>query len=140
MNLDAVTEAATTMVKSATAQTGLDLPKHSRSLQIADFERLMAQAQGQQAQVQLANPVGELGQPVGKRVASTIDASNTRYKATMEASHHAIGKLDYNDPASVASAVQHFNQAVAANAQMSIMMIEVSSARKSLGELFRNQG
>jgi hypothetical protein len=140
MTSDVITHAASTAIKSAASQAGADLPTQSRSLQTADFERLMAQAQGQQAQVQLTNPVGEVGQQGVQRMVNSIGESNQRYMTTLEASKQGLATLDFQDPASMAKTLNHLQNAVAATAQFSIMLNEVGSVRKGLEKLFNNQG
>ena len=140
MNSHLMANAATVAVKSAASHTGAELPAQSRSLQNADFERLMAQAQEQRAQVQLTNPVGELGQQGVGRIVKDIGETSQYYRTTREASRQAMATLDPKDPASIAKVVDHVEQAMAATGQLSLMMNEVSLARKSLGELFHMQG
>ena len=140
MNSNAILQAAITAGKSAASQTGVELPAQSRSLQIADFERLMAQAQEQQAQVQLTNPVGELGQKGVQHTVGNIGEASRNLTNSMEASRHAIATIDTNNPASVFAAVDHIHQTMAAAGQLSLVMHEVSVARKGLNELFHNQG
>jgi hypothetical protein len=140
MTSDVITQAASTAIKNAAAQTGTDLPTQSRSLQTADFERLMSQAQEQHAHVQLTNPKGELGQQGVRRLTTEMGESSQRCVTTLEASKQGMATLDFNDPASMAKTFSHLQNAVAATAQFSIMLNQVSAARKSLGELFKSQG
>lgn len=140
MNPNALVHAATAAVKSAASQTGAELPAQSRSLQISDFERLMAQAQEQQARVQLTNPVGELGQQGVRRAVNDIGESSRNLTSAMDASRDAIAKVDPKDPESIFAVVKHIEQTMAAAGQFSMVMHEVTVARKGLGELFHNQG
>jgi hypothetical protein len=140
MNSNVFAHAAVTAVKSAASQTGAELPTQSRSLQVADFERLMSQANEQQAQVQLANPVGELGQKGMQHMVKEVGESSRNVATTMESSRQAVAALDTSDPASILKAVQHMDQAMAAAGHFSIMLSEVKAARKGLGELFHAQG
>jgi hypothetical protein len=140
MNSNAILQAAMTAVKSAASQTGVELPAHSRSLQTADFERLMAQAQEQQTQVQLTNPVGELGQKGVRRMVGDISESSRNVTNSLETMRDAVAKLDPQDPASVFAVIKHVDQSMAAAGQFSVMLHEVTVARKGLGELFHNQG
>ena len=140
MNSHLMAHAATIAVKSAASQSGAELPAQSRALHTADFERLMAQAQEQQAQVQLTNPVSELGQQGVGRISKDIGEASQHVRTTMETSRQAIASLDPKDPASLAKFVGHIEDQMAAVGQFSIMLNEVTLARKSLGELFHNQG
>jgi hypothetical protein len=140
MNSNAMLQAAITAGKSAASQTGVDLPAQNRSLQSADFERLMAQAQEQQVNVQLANPVGELGQKGVQRTVGNVSDASRNLTNSIEASRQAVAKVDPKDPASVFAAVDQVNQTMAAAGQLTLVMHEVTAVRKGLGELFHNQG
>lgn len=140
MNSDPILQAAITAGKSAASQTGVDLPAQNRSLQIADFERLMAQAQEQQVSVQLANPVGELGQKGVQRTVSNVGEASRNLTNSIEAGRQAVAKVDPKDPASVFAAVDQVNQTMAAAGQLTLVMHEITAVRKGLGELFHNQG
>ena len=140
MTSNAMAHAATTAVKSAASHTGTELPAQSRSLQTADFERLMAQAQEQQAQVQLTNPVGELGQQNVHHVTKAIGASSQSLQASIDASKAALDQVDIHDMASVMKAGDQFMQTAVRGVEFKMMMDQVTISRKSLGELFHMQG
>ena len=140
MNSNAMLQAAITAGKSAASQTGVDLPAQSRSLQTADFERLMAQAQEQQVGVQLANPVGELGQKGVQHGVSNIGEASRNLMNSVEASRQAVAKVDPKDPASVLAAVDQVHQSMAAAGHLTLVMHEVTVVRKGLDKLFTNQG
>ena len=140
MTSNAILQTASAAVKSAASNTGAELPAQSRSLQTADFERLLSQAQEQQAQVQLTNPVGELGRQNVGHVTKSIGNASDAYRNSIEASRVSLEQLDLQDPAVLKKATDQILQMAVRGAEMSTMMSEVSSARKSLGELFHMQG
>lgn len=127
-------------VKSAAAQMGNELPAQSRSLQTADFDRLMAQANEQRAQVQLTNPVGEVGQRGMHDVTKAVGTTSHNYRTSLEEGRAAMGKIDLNDPASVVKVSQHFMDIAARGTELSLMLSVLTTARKSFGELLKNQG
>jgi hypothetical protein len=131
---------ATTTVKSAAAHMGAELPTQSRSLQTADFERLMAQAHEQRAQVQLTNPVGEMGQRGLQEISKAMGTTSHNYRTSLQDGRAAMSNFDVRDPASVVKVSQHFMDIAARGTELSLMLSVLTTARKSFGELLKNQG
>jgi cellobiose-specific phosphotransferase system component IIA len=140
MNLQDIAHATSAVVKSAASQSGAELPAQSRSLQAADFERLMTQAQEQQAQVQLTNPLGEVGQKGVNRMAKDLGDSSQNFRTALGSFQQSIDKFDPSDPASVRSAMHHIDDVMMAGMQLSVMVTEMTAVKKGLNELFHNQG
>jgi hypothetical protein len=141
MTSPALVEAAAITIQGGSFAPGAaELPAHSRSVDAADFERLMAQAHAEQAHVELANPANSVGQKSMGSVTKAISASSQEYRNTVDAGVSSLAQMDFKNPASVANVVQHFTQVAAQGVQLTVMLGEVSNAKKSVTELFHNQG
>lgn len=116
------------------------LPDRSRSLDVASFERLLEQAQQEQATVQFsAVENGAVRQSVSG-VTRVIDTTSNRFVAAIDDSRAAISKVDPGDIRSVVGVIDSMAVAAVNGAILQVMLHEVSSAKKSVSELFHNQG
>ena len=116
------------------------LPDHSRAMDAARFQQLLAQAQEQQAGVEFANPGASVASPGMQGVLKGISSSSSDYLGTVDRGLKSLATLDLADPKSVAGAIQTFTAAQVQSVQLSAVLGEVSNSKKSLQTLFQNQG
>lgn len=117
-----------------------ELPERTKALDVASFERLLEQAQQEQAVVEFGAPAGHgITQSVAG-VTKVIDKSSNSYVTAVDDSRAAVSKLDLSDPQSVAKVFDTLSVAAISGVQLTVMLNEVTSAKKSLSELYHNQG
>lgn len=116
------------------------LPDHSRAMDAARFSQLFMQAQEQQAQVQFTNPGVSAASPGLEAVSRGISSSSADYLGTVDKGLKSLAHVDLADPKSLANTIQHFTMAQVQSVQLSAVLGEVSSSKKSLQTLFQNQG
>jgi hypothetical protein len=119
---------------------GAELAARNRSMESADFSRLMSQAQEEQARVELANPAHSMAHQSLGGVTKAVSESSQKYRNATDAGLESLSKADFKDPASVADVIQHFTVAAAQGMELTIMLGEVSTSKRSVSELFHNQG
>jgi predicted ATPase len=116
------------------------LPDFSRSMDSARFSQFLSQAQEQQANVELANPMTSAAAPTVDAALQGIRSSSSDYLGTVERGLKSLATLDLTDPKSVANAIQQFTVAQVQSVQLSAVLGEISNSKKSLQTLFQNQG
>jgi hypothetical protein len=116
------------------------LPDQSRAVDVADFERLLSQAQAEQSHVEFANPAGSMAGPGVAHVTRSIASSSSDYLGAVNNGLESLSRLDLKDSKSIADTMQSFTVATVQGVQLTIMLGEVSSSKKSVQELFHSQG
>lgn len=138
MTPDSQALAASAAVPSKTAPS--TLPEHSRALDVAAFERLYAQAHQEQAAVEFTGAADSRIRQSVAGVTKVIDTTSNLYVAAVDDSRAALSRLDPRDVKSVIAVMDSAVVAAVNGATLSMMLHEVSSAKKSVSELFHNQG
>lgn len=116
------------------------LPDRSRAGDVASFERLMQQAQEAQAQVEFVNPADSLAKASVDGAVAHIGEASGKFRHHANESIAAMNRLDMADPASWRQLFQNISASAMSGAQLAIIMGEVSSTKKSIQELYHNQG
>jgi hypothetical protein len=115
-------------------------PLRSDAMQSADFERLLAQAQHEQSNIEMVNPADSMAKQSIGGVTGAISSTSKEYLQTVAAGQASLAKMDLKSPASIANVVNHFTAVAAQSVQLTVMLGEVSNSKKSVHELFHNQG
>jgi hypothetical protein len=116
------------------------LPERSRALDVANFERLYAQAHEQQTAVQFTNPAHSMAHQSIGGVTRAVSASSREYLGTVDAGIASVARLDLQNPQSIANVFHHFTAVTLQSTQLTVMLGEVTNAKKSVQELFHSQG
>jgi hypothetical protein len=111
-----------------------------RTLGSAEFERLYAQAELEQAQVALVNPADSMAQQSVGAVATRLNGLSGEYVQSVTETHQALKNLDITDPAAVSQIMERMLVATVKGAEFSLMIKEISESKKGLSQLFHNQG
>jgi hypothetical protein len=131
--------AAATQTQSKAA-TAVDLPDRARALDVADFERLLDQARQQQANVEFAPAQDHHIGTTMSGITRAVDAASSEYISAVKDVRQKTMNMDPLDLGSYMRALESVTLASIKSSEMSIMLNEVSGAKKSLNELFHNQG
>jgi hypothetical protein len=122
------------------SQGAVAAPERTRAMDVASFEQLLSQAQEQQAHVEFTNSAdGKVKQSIDG-VTRVIGATSNDYVSSVETSRAAVAKIDFKSPQTIVAAFDGLAAAAVSGAQLTVMLGEVTSSKKSLTELFHNQG
>jgi hypothetical protein len=116
------------------------LPDHSRSVDAAQFDQLFQRALNEHAKVEFTNPVPSIASPGVDTVTRSISGSSSDFLNSVEDGMKSLSHVNLQDPRTFADLMGHFTNVAIRSVQMSTVLGEVSSAKKSLQELFHNQG
>jgi hypothetical protein len=116
------------------------LPQRSPSLDAASFDRLLSQAQEQQATVEFSNPQQSMAHQSVGAVTRSISQSSQEYTSSVRNAMTAVSNIDPANPKSFTDAVAHFSASIVKGIELSVVLGEVSNGKKSLQELFHTQG
>jgi hypothetical protein len=112
----------------------------AQGTQVADFERLLTQASDAHARVQLVNPLESASVPAVKQMTENLGVVSDRLTNSMRSVETSMKTFDVTDPAAFAKLLNNMSSMMVDTSMFQLAVGQVSSAQKSLSELFRNQG
>jgi hypothetical protein len=118
----------------------LQLSNRATPVDAAKFEQMLKQASEEGFVIEAANPASSVASPSIDRVLSGINSSSKDYLGAVDNGLKALSTLDLSDPESVKNLFHHFTLATVQSVQLSVVLGEVSNSKKSVQELFHNQG
>jgi hypothetical protein len=133
------TESLTGLVPRSISPT-TPLPDTARSMDAAKFQQLLSQAQEQQANVEFSNPATSAAAPGMNGVLRGIASSSDDFMGSVDKGLKSLSKVDLSDPNSIGAVIQNLTVAQLQSVQMTAVLGEVASSKRSLQTLFQNQG
>jgi hypothetical protein len=140
MPIAEISSAAASSVQAPRVEPNVTLPDHSRSVDAAQFDQLFQQAQNEHARLQFTNPIPSVASPGVDAVMQSVGKSSSDYMNTVQVSMKSLANVNLQDPRAFAEITSQLTNVVLQGVQMSTVLGEVTSSKKSLQELFHNQG
>jgi hypothetical protein len=137
VSLDALAATQVNLTESVTTPASTGIPS---DVQAADFERVLAQAHEEQAEVQFVNRPQSIAQIGVDRVTMPLGEMSDRYTRTANDVQVALKNFDVGNPESFKTVVGNLSDLAVQGALFHVAVNEITSTRKSLQDLFQNQG
>jgi hypothetical protein len=107
---------------------------------VAQFEQIFQRAQDQELNIELSSVSLSGSSSAVSPILKGISASSGEYMTSVDNGLKSLQGVNLADPGSLAKVVGHFTEITVRGLQMSTVLSEVSSSKKSLEQLFHNQG
>jgi hypothetical protein len=135
-----ISSAAALSAQTPRVEPNVTLPDHSRSVDAAQFDQLFQRAQNEHAKVEFTNPIPSIASPGVDAMMHSIGSSSSDYMNSVQVGLKSIANVNLQDPRAFAEVTGHLTNVVLQGIQVSTVLGEVTSSKKSLQELFHNQG
>jgi hypothetical protein len=136
----AILEAAVAQGASGQQVEGRVALDRSQDSQVADFERLLAQAHEDQAQVQLVNRPESLAKVGVDHMIGPLQGMSDQYMHSSSEVQASLRNFDINDSHAVGKVLANMSDLAVRGALFHVAVNEITSVKGSVQQLFQNQG